>query len=70
MKILKQNKEEYLGNDCVIYIDTALIEAQRNYIVLKSEKCCGWSPGSDCNAKPFSDYNDACNYYNRLLRGE
>ena len=70
MEILKQSNTSYYGNDCMIYRDIALLEAQRNYIVLDNEKVTGWSNYSSCTATNFTDYNDANRFYNKLINGE
>ena len=69
MKILKQSNNQYLGNDCVFYVDIALIEAQKNYIVITNEKSNGWD-GSfcNCNTYTFGDYNEATRYYAKKMK--
>ena len=66
MKILKQNKKSYYGNDCMIYRSVALIRSLENYIVLKHETVIGWCPCNDSTTFDFDSYDEALEYYESL----
>ena len=66
MKILKQNKKSYYGNDCMIYRSVALIKSLENYIVLKHEKITGWNSCNDSTTFDFHSYDRALECYESL----
>ena len=67
MKILKSYEDQYMGNDCMIYEEIALIESSSSYIILKVTTYKGWM-GTEPRYEEYqySCYSEACEKYDEL----